>query len=464
MVDQPTVIIMAAGHGTRMRSELAKVLHPLCGRPMIQWCIEAAKRAGARQVVCVTRPGEGVSEALPADVVVAEQTTGEGTGAAVLACRDIVGSDGTVVVLSGDHPLISEQVIAELVSTHQRDNAAATLVTCDQIDPTGYGRIVRADDGSVKRIVETKQTEGLSQQELGIREVNIGAYAFSNEALYSALDAVADTGAERYLTDVFEVFKSRGDRISACLTSDSSSALGVNTRLDLLGAQRLAQQRIIEAHALSGVTFRSPETACIDVDVQIGPDTTIESGVTLSQSAKVGAGCVIGPNSTAIGATIGDGVSCVHSYLVDCEIDSGASIGPFAYLRPKTVVSQRAKVGTFVEVKNSHIGESSKVPHLSYVGDSEIGKDANIGAGNITANYDGRSKHRTVIGDGARTGVHTSFVAPVSLGDRAYTGAGSVITEDIPDDALGIARPRQKNIEGYAQRVEEESRDERHRG
>jgi bifunctional UDP-N-acetylglucosamine pyrophosphorylase / glucosamine-1-phosphate N-acetyltransferase len=453
----PSVVIMAAGHGTRMRSELSKVLHPVCGRPMVAWVVEAARDAGAARIVCVTRPGSGVAEALAGEAEVVEQREGEGTGAAVLTAREQIADAEPVVILSGDHPLVSSDLIAALVTTHENEGAAATLLTTDELDPAGYGRIVRAPDGSVERIVETKHTEGVPDEELAIREINVGAYVFDANSLLEALDAVGETNGERYLTGVFPLLRERGRSIAAFRTDDTRSAMGVNTRVDLLEVERLARRALVEEHALAGVSFESPDTACIDKGVEIGEDTTISAGVTLRAGTVIGRGCTIGPQSTIGGSRIGDDSSIVHSWLAGAEVGDGVSVGPFAYLRPGARIGDGAKIGTFVEVKNSEIGAGAKIPHLSYIGDADVGEEANVAAGNITANYDGRRKHRTIIGKRAKTGVNTSYVAPVSVGDDAYTGAGSIITEDVPDGALGIARPEQKNVEGYANRVEEES-------
>jgi bifunctional UDP-N-acetylglucosamine pyrophosphorylase/glucosamine-1-phosphate N-acetyltransferase len=429
---------MAAGHGTRMRSRVPKVLHPVCGRPMVEWVIDAARRAGAGRVVCVTRPGEGVAERLPDGVEVAEQTEGEGTGAAVQAARAHVDEGATVLILSADCPLVSARLIEELVGAHEREHAAATLLTTEELDPTGYGRIVRDGDGRVERIVETKRTEGVPDHELAIREINTGTYAFSGDELFSALAAVGETEGEHYLTDVFPLLRERGQ-----------------ARVGLMEVERHARRGIVEVHALAGVTFTSPESVEIDAGVLIGEDTIVGPGAVLRGATRIGSGCEIGPHSTLISATVGDDARIVHSHLVECEVGNGVSVGPFAYLRPGARVERAAKVGTFVEVKNSTIGAEAKIPHLSYIGDADVGAGANVAAGNITANYDGRAKHRTTIGADAHTGVHTSLVAPVRVGRRAYTGAGSVITGDVPDGALGISRPEQKNVEGYADRFEE---------
>ncbi|HEX8066970.1 MAG TPA: bifunctional UDP-N-acetylglucosamine diphosphorylase/glucosamine-1-phosphate N-acetyltransferase GlmU [Thermoleophilaceae bacterium] len=444
-----TVLIMAAGHGTRMRSSLAKVLHPVCGRPMVEWVVEAARDAGADRIVCVTRPGEGVAERLDGTVEVAEQREGEGTGAAVLAAREAIAGSRTVVVLSGDHPLVSAELIRDLVSAHERLDAAATVLTTTSIDPAGYGRIVRAPDGSIERIVETKHTDGVPPDELEIEEVNLGTYAFAAPDLLEALDAVGEERGERYLTGVFPILRERGRGLAPHPTDDVRSAIGVNTRADLLEVEALARRALVERHALAGVSFRSPDTVAIDASVLIGPGTTIGAGVTLIGATRIGGDCEIGPQATLTDATIGDRVRILHAVLVECEVADEATVGPFAYLRPGTRLAERSKVGTFVEVKNSSIGEGAKVPHLSYVGDADVGEGANLGASSITANYDGKRKHRTTIGKGVRTGIHTSLVAPVNVGDDAYTGAGSVIRKDVPEGALAVSRVEQRIYEGY---------------
>jgi bifunctional UDP-N-acetylglucosamine pyrophosphorylase/glucosamine-1-phosphate N-acetyltransferase len=422
----------------------------VCGLPLVHWVVAAARDAGAGRVVAITRPGDGVAEHLPDGVEVAEQSHGEGTGSAILAARDHVDPDQPVVILSGDVPLISSALIAEIVRTHGQTGAAATLLTTPELDPAGYGRIVRDGDGSVERIVETKYTDGVPPEVLAIREINVGVYAFDARVLFDALDAVGETRGERYLTDVFPILRDGGGLLTPHVTRDVSSAMGVNDRADLAAVQELAQRRVVDALAAGGVTFQSPPTATIDAGVTIGPDTTIGPGVTLRGATAIGAGCEIGPQTTVVDSVVGDGSVVLHSYLTGC-------VGPFAYLRPEADVRDGAKIGTFVEIKKSVVGAGAKVPHLSYIGDADIGDGANVGGGAITANYHRKVKNRTTIGKGAKTGVHNSFVAPVRVGDGAYTGAGSVIADDVPDGALGIARSEQKNVEGYAKRVEEGS-------
>ena len=456
MTEPFTVLIMAAGRGTRMRSDVPKVLHRVCGKPMVEWVVDAAREAGAGRVVCVVRPGDRVAEGLPDSVAVAEQRNGEGTGAAVLAARDAV-ADGPVVVLSGDHPLVTASQIAGLVDEHRRVGAGATLLSTDRLDPTGYGRIVRTNGGEVERVVETKYTEGVPVADLAIREVNLGTYVFEAPHVFDALDDVGLENGERFLTGVLPVLKGDGAKVIAHLTEDAAVALGINDRAGLMQAEALAQQRILGHHARQGVTFLHPGTVRVEADVTIGVDTIIGPGVSLLGRTSVGGGCEIGPHTTLVDARVGDRAAVLHAHVVEAEVQDDATIGPFTYLRPGTVVRPGAKVGTFVEVKNSDIGERAKLPHLSYIGDADVGERANLGASTITANYDGRKKHRTKLGKSVKTGIHTSLVAPVDVGDRAYTGAGSVITGDVPEGALGIARSEQRNVEGYADRVEEDS-------
>ena len=452
-----TVLVMAAGQGTRMRSDTPKVLHRVAGRSLVEWVVGAAREAGAERVIAVVRPGDGVAEGLPDGVEVAEQVEGEGTGSAVLAAREAVGGEGPVVVLSGDQPLITAGQLRGLLDEHARRAAHATLLTTDQIDPAGYGRVVRGGDGSVERIFETKRTEGLSKDELAVREVNLGTYVFDVSALFSALDEVGLDDGERYLTNVLPIIKRKGGTIAAHLTGDADAAIGVNDRAGLMAAEEAAQRRIVAAHAREGVTFLNPSTSRVEAGVTIGRDTVVGPGTVLEGATSVGERCELGPNTTARDATIGDGAIVLHSFVLEAHVGADVKVGPFAYLRPGTTIGDGAKVGTFVEIKNSDIGAGSKVPHLSYIGDADVGEGSNLGASTITANYDGRRKHRTKIGKSVKTSIHTSLVAPVNVGDRAYTGAGSTITKDVPEGALGIARERQKNIEGYADRVKEDS-------
>jgi bifunctional UDP-N-acetylglucosamine pyrophosphorylase/glucosamine-1-phosphate N-acetyltransferase len=454
----PTVVILAAGEGTRMRSALPKVLHPICGRPMILWPLLAARAAGADRVIVVDNPKRMLREHLPGDVEVAIQQEPRGTGDAVLAAAELIDRDAPVLVVNGDMPLITGAAIAELVAAHDRARAAATIASMELADPAGYGRVIRNAAGGVERVAETKAAGDATADELAIREVNAGLYLFDGGELLAALAELDTDNAqgELYLPGVLPVLAGAGRTVQAHPLAEADLALGVNDRVDLALVTRLAQRRIHEAHQRAGVTIVDPASTQIDAAVEIGPDTTIEPSTFLRGATRIGARCAIGPLTTIVDCELGDGVTVLHSHLHRASAAGGVTIGPFAYLRPQAVLRENAKAGTFVEIKNSTIGAGAKVPHLSYVGDADVGEGTNLGAGTITANYDGRRKHRTTIGARVRVSVDTSFVAPVTVGDDAYTAAGSVITDDVPPGALGIARQRQTNIEGYAERRREE--------
>jgi bifunctional UDP-N-acetylglucosamine pyrophosphorylase/glucosamine-1-phosphate N-acetyltransferase len=453
-VSAPTVVIIAAGEGTRMRSALPKVLHPLCGRPLILWPVVAAKEAGAAKVVVVDNPKRRLEDRLPEDVVVAIQEQPNGTGDAVAAAGSHIDASSTVVVINGDVPLITAEALQELVAAHEESGAAGTVATMELDDPTGYGRVLRDREGNVDRVVETKAEGDATPEQLAIREVNSGVYAFDGASLLAALAQLDSDNAqgELYLPDVLPRLRESGKTIAAHVVSDHTLTLGVNDRVELATVRTIAQRRIHDAHARNGVTIVDPASTLIDADVTIGRDTIVEPSSFIRGDTSIGEDCVIGPLTTLIDSTLGDGVSVPHSYLVSARVDDFGTIGPFAYLRPDAHLHPNAKAGAFVEIKNSTIGKGSKVPHLSYIGDTDVGENTNIGAGNLTANYDGRTKHRTTIGANVRTSVDTAFVAPVEVGDGAYTAAGSVITDDIPANALGVARARQKNIPDYADR------------
>jgi bifunctional UDP-N-acetylglucosamine pyrophosphorylase/glucosamine-1-phosphate N-acetyltransferase len=422
-----------------MRSQTPKVLHELCGRPMVLWPVVAALEAGAARVVVV--------DSAERELELAVQPSPNGTGGAVAAGIAALGEasaggldpSAPIVVLSGDVPLVTPEAIEELVEVHQSSGALATMATTILADPTGYGRVVRRPDGEVERVVETKGHGDSTQAEREIREVNTGVFVFAGRALRDALPRLRAENAqgELYLPQIIDVLRADGAMVAAHVIEDERLVLGVNDRAGLARVRAIAQLAIHERHMTAGVGIVDPQATVIDVAVEIGPDTVIEPFTTIRGTSRIGEGCTIR-----------------HSYLNDCVLEDGVSVGPFAYLRPGTVLRGGAKVGTFVEVKNSDVGAGAKVPHLSYIGDADIGEGSNLGAATITANYDGHAKHRTSVGAGVRTGVDTTLVAPVRVGDGAYTGAGSVITEDVPPGALGIARERQSNVEGYAERRE----------
>jgi bifunctional UDP-N-acetylglucosamine pyrophosphorylase / glucosamine-1-phosphate N-acetyltransferase len=446
-----------------MRSGTPKLLHDLCGRPMIAWTVAAAREAGAERVILVESPGRELEAVLGGSVEFAVQEQARGTADAVRAAAGQIEGAGTVVVLNGDHPLITAATIRGLAETHERSGAAATIATAVLEDPTGYGRVVRAPDGSVEKVVETKADGDASELELHIREVNTGFYAFDASELLSALERVQSNNAqgELYLPDVLPILRQDERTVQAHEISDRGSMVGINDRVALAQARTLAQQRIHERLMRDGTTIINPAATVIDVDVEVGRDSVIAPFTSLHGQTRIGSGSTIGPASTLIDATVGDGSTVVHSYVKEATIADRVSVGPFAYLRPGTVLRDGSKAGTFVEIKNSDVGAGSKVPHLSYIGDADIGEGTNLGASTITANYDGYRKHRTTIGDRVKTSVDTTFVAPVSIGDEGYTAAGSVITKDVPPGSLGVARARQENIDGYADRRKE--REERAR-
>jgi bifunctional UDP-N-acetylglucosamine pyrophosphorylase / glucosamine-1-phosphate N-acetyltransferase len=464
-VAAPVVVILAAGQGTRMRSAKPKLLHEVCGRPIIGWSVAAARAAGAGKIVVVEGPDRPLAGALDGDVTTAVQVEPRGTADAVRAAAAHIDPGATVIVLNGDHPLITAETLSGLAEAHARSGAGATLATAVLDDPSGYGRVVRAPDGTVECVVETKAPGDATELELHIREISTGIYAFDGAALLASLEQVRPHNAqgELYLPDVLPVLRDAERSVGAHEISDDSE-LGVNDRIQLAAVRAIAQRRIHERHMVAGVTIVDPAATVIDVDVQIGQDAVIAPFTSLHGWTEVGAGATVGPHSTLIDTRVGGEARVVHSYLDQSDVGDRVSVGPFAYLRPGAVLREGAKAGTFVEIKNSDIGAGAKVPHLSYIGDADVGERSNIGAGTITANYDGTHKHRTRIGARAFVGVDTMLVAPVSVGEEAYTGAGSVITEDVPAGGLGIARARQKNVEGYRERRNQRDSAERRDG
>ncbi len=445
-----------------MRSSLPKVLHPICGRPLLSWPVTAAREAGAARVAVIVSPGLDISAAVPEGTEMVIQEKADGTGGAVRVAAELIGSSETVVVLSGDHPLISAEIVAALLSAHQEAGAAATVMTTVLEEPGSYGRIVRDDRGELARIVEAKEPGDASAEELAIKEINTGTYAFAAAPLAEALARIGNDNAqgEYYLGDVLPLIRADGLTVAAHQTADRGVTLGVNNRVDLAVAEAAARERILERHMLAGVTIVDSSSTWVDADVVIGADVRLEPGTLLRGRTEVGEGSVIGPHTTLIDATLGRRVGAPHSYLVECDVLDGCTIGPFAHLRPGTRLRDGAKAGSFVEIKNSEVGERSKVPHLSYVGDATIGADSNLGAGAITANYDGSRKHRTVVGDHVRIGVDTMMVAPVDIGDRAYTGAGAVIRSDVPPGSLAVSAGAQRNIADYSERKAQPSEEE----
>jgi bifunctional UDP-N-acetylglucosamine pyrophosphorylase/glucosamine-1-phosphate N-acetyltransferase len=441
------VVVLAAGQGTRMRSATPKVLHELAGRPMVSWVLAALDGVDvAHTVVVVGHGADAVGAVLPDGVSTALQAEQHGTGhATVVGLEALDPSCDTVLVLCGDTPLLRPELIAGLVETHAAGDEPVTMVTALLDDAGAYGRVLRDGDGRVTGVVEARDA---TPGQLEVREINAGIYVFERAPLAAALGGLGTDNAqgEVYLPDALPAM---GGGIGAVVSEDPDVVAGVNTRVHLAACERVLQGRLRERLMLAGVTMPDPERVYVDADVTVGRDSVLLPGVHLRGGTAVGEGCTVGPDCVVVASVVSDGAVVTSAHVWRSEIGPGAQVGPFAYLRPGTRLGGAAKIGTFVETKNAEIGTRSKVPHLSYVGDATIGDDTNIGAGNITANYDGFRKHRTVVGSRVKTGSDCVLVAPVTIGDDAMTGAGSIITHDVPAGSLGIARARQSIIEGF---------------
>ncbi|NPD32914.1 bifunctional UDP-N-acetylglucosamine diphosphorylase/glucosamine-1-phosphate N-acetyltransferase GlmU [Eggerthellaceae bacterium zg-997] len=449
---EAAAIVLAAGAGTRMKSKRPKVVHEVLGKPLIRWVVDAARQAGVGRVLAVVgHQREQVIPLVQDDCEVVTQPQRRGTADAVAVCREaLAGFEGSVLVLSGDCPLIEADTLAALVAARESRNAAVAVLTMAPPDPFGYGRIVRDDQGVPAAIVEQRDA---TPEQQAITACNAGFYCFDAAWLFDALARVDDRNAqgERYLTDTVALARREG-RAVAEVVADWAACQGVNSRVQLAEATRAAQARINRAHMEAGVTMTDPRQVWIGPDVTIQPDVELLPQVHLMGRTSIGPDAVIGPNTRLTDTVVGEGCVVDETVAVQAVLDRGASAGPRAYLRPGTHLCEGAKAGTHVEIKNSTVGPRSKVPHLSYLGDARLGADVNIGAGSITCNYDGVRKHPTTVGDGAFVGSDTMMVAPVSIGAGAVVGAGSTIVSDVPDDALSVARARQVDIEGWAAR------------
>ena len=445
-----TSVILAAGMGTRMKSKMPKVLHKVCGKPLSKWVIDASEAAGADKVCAVVgHKAETVKEVLGDVCKFALQAEQKGTGHAVMQAIDVIkNSKGEVVILNGDTPLITAETINKAIEYHKNNGNQATVITAILDDATGYGRIVRDNDGSVLKIVEQKDA---SEEEKKINEVNSGMYVFDAQSHLNTQDKITPNNAqgEYYLTDTLEILLSAGKKIGGYAISDNDEIRGINDRVQLNEAEKIMQKRINEYHMRNGVTMRNPESVYIEDGVEIGNDTEICQNVTIKSGTKIGSYCVIGSGSMLDRAVIHDGVDVLSSVILESEVDEGTHVGPFAYIRPNCHVGKEVKVGDFVELKNSNIDDGTKISHLTYIGDSDVGKRVNFGCGTVTCNYDGKKKYRTTIGDDCFVGCNTNFVSPINVGDGVYIAAGSTITEDIPENSLSIARARQVNKEGW---------------
>ncbi|MEO3812087.1 bifunctional UDP-N-acetylglucosamine diphosphorylase/glucosamine-1-phosphate N-acetyltransferase GlmU [Sphaerisporangium sp. B11E5] len=450
------VIVLAAGEGTRMKSATPKVLHELCGRALVDHMLDAARGlAPERLIVVVGHAREQVQAHLAAtgpDARPVVQEEQNGTGHAVRCVLEAVGTiNGTVLVTYGDTPLLRTETLAELLATHGAEGNAVTVLTAEVPDPAGYGRIVRDTAGAVLAIVEDRDA---TPEQRAIREMNSGVYAFDGLLLADAVKRVSTANAqgEEYLTDVLAILREDGHRVGAYVAADHVEVEGVNDRVQLSFARRVLNDRLLEAHMRAGVTVMDPATTWVDVDVAIEADTVLHPGTRLHGRTSIGTGAHVGPDTTLTDTTVGPDAVVRNAVCDGAEIGPGASVGPYAYLRPGTVLGRKAKAGAYVEMKNSRVGDGSKVPHLTYVGDATIGEGTNIGASSVFVNYDGVEKHHTTIGDHVRIGSDNMLIAPVTVGDGAYTAAGSVITNEVPPGAMAVARSRQRNIEGWVTR------------
>jgi bifunctional UDP-N-acetylglucosamine pyrophosphorylase/glucosamine-1-phosphate N-acetyltransferase len=458
---QSAVLVLAAGAGTRMRSDTPKVLHTLAGRSMLSHALHAVAKVAPQHLVVLLGHGRDsiapvVAELAdtfgrPIEIAVQEQQLG--TGHAVGCGLTALPPDfaGTFVVTSGDVPLMDAETLAELIEAHSLETAAATVLTTTLPNPTGYGRILRTQDREVIGIVEEVDA---TPSQLAINEVNAGVYAFDVDVLRSALDRLRPHNAQQelYLTDVISIIRQDGHIVRAKHVDDTALVAGINDRVQLADLAAELNRRIVATHQRAGVTIVDPASTWIDVDVSIGRDTVIQPGTQLLGTTRIGGRCQIGPDTTLTDVAVGDGAAVVRTHGSASVIGDGATVGPFTYLRPGTVLGDVGKLGAFVETKNATLGAGTKVPHLTYVGDADIGEHSNIGASSVFVNYDGENKSRTTIGSHVRTGSDTMFVAPVTVGDGAYTGAGTVVRDDVPPGALAVSAGPQRNIEGWVER------------
>ncbi|WP_030464046.1 bifunctional UDP-N-acetylglucosamine diphosphorylase/glucosamine-1-phosphate N-acetyltransferase GlmU [Kitasatospora sp. NRRL B-11411] len=460
--NQPAaVIVLAAGGGTRMKSKaLPKVLHEICGRSLVGHAVSAAQELTPGQLVVVIGHLRELVQAHLAEHYPAArpvvQTEQNGTGHAVRTALEALAADGvqldgTVLVTTGDAPLLTGATLRALAAAHAEQGNGVTVLTAEVPDATGYGRILRGPDGAVSAIVEHKDA---TAEQLAVNEINSGVFAFDAKLLALALSLVGtdNVQGEEYLTDTLEILRREGHRVGAVVAADHREIVGINDRVQLAAARRLLNDRLLESAMRAGVTVVDPASTWLDVQVTYEPDALVHPNTQLRGASHLGEGCEVGPNSTLTDTAVGAGARVSNTTAERAEIGPETSVGPYAYLRPGTRLARKAKVGTYVEIKNSELGEGAKVPHLSYIGDATIGEGTNVGAASVTVNYDGVNKHRTVIGAHCRTGSDNMFIAPVTVGDGSYTAAGSVITNDVPAGSLAVARAQQRNIAGWVER------------
>lgn len=444
-----SAIILAAGQGTRMKSSKPKVLHEICSVPMLECVYRAAESAGVSNIITVVGHGaQEVKNFLGDERLYAEQKQQLGTGHAVMCAMPQLEDGGCCLVLSGDVPLITKETLENAMKYHMKNRLAATVITAEVENPYGYGRIIRDEKLNVNFIVEEKDTTPAQRQ---VNEINSGLYCFDTGLLRAALTEVTPKNAqgEYYLTDTIAILLKNGYNVGAFKLSDNLEIMGVNNRIQLAQADKIMRKRINEYHMLEGVSIIDPDATYIGFNVKIGRDTVVYPGSSIESGSVIGENCKIGPGSTIKNCRIGNNTECISSVVTDSEIGENVHIGPFAYIRPGCRVGNNIKVGDFVELKNAVIDDGTKISHLTYVGDSDVGKNVNFGCGTVTVNYDSKKKHRTVIGDNAFIGCNTNLVAPVTVKKGAYTAAGSTITDEVPENSLAVARARQVNKENW---------------
>lgn len=442
-------IILAAGQGKRIKSNLPKVLHKVCGKEMVNHVIDTMRASSINEVNVIIGKGAELVKERTEDKQVSYSLQAEqlGTGHAVKCAKDfLAGKSGVVAIFTGDAPLIKEETVKRLIDTHISEGNSATLLTSVIENPTGYGRIIRKED-LVEMIVEHKDC---NEEQLKVNEINAGMYCFDIESLLTSLDKLSNNNAqgEYYITDVIGILKAAGKKIGAVVT-EFEETIGVNSRAELAVAERILRERINKKHMDNGITIIDPASTYIGVDVKIGQDTIIYPNNVIEGNTVIGEDCILYPNSRISNSVIGKAVEVQSSVIIDSSVGNETTVGPFAYIRPESTIGNNVKIGDFVEIKKASIGDNTKVSHLTYIGDAEVGKDCNFGCGTVVVNYDGKKKHKTVVGNNAFIGCNTNLVSPVEVKDNAYIAAGSTITKEVPEGSLAVARAKQINIEGW---------------